>query len=277
MTEELSVIYSRREAGNVAGMVLEHILQLNSTYLSLNRFRVLTSDQEARLREAMRRLMEGEPVQYVLGEADFCGWKFKVNPHVLIPRPETEELVYWIAEDIHEAERKNGADLRILDIGTGSGCIAISLAKKFPYTTVEACDVSLGALQVAEQNSQLLEAGVKFFKKDILREDLDGEWYDIMVSNPPYITPAEKTQMNAQVLDFEPAGALFVPEEEALIFYRKIGEQALRMLMPGGRLYFEVNEFRAQEVVVLLQQLGFRQVELRKDLSGKERMVGARR
>ncbi len=267
--DKLSKVYDEREARAITRMVLEEILELDTHKLSLERFRILTSHQHVLLSEILERLLTHEPVQYILGRADFFGLKFNVNRHVLIPRPETEELVDWIVSDF--ASRTS--DLRILDIGTGSGCIPISLAHKFPSAFVEATDVSEDALEVAEENNRLNDTKVKFLKHDILNEDLLANTYDIVISNPPYISLEEKTFMAENVLKFEPHLALFAPGEDSLIFYRRIAEKAFHALKPFGKLFFEINEAKGKEVIELMEGFGFTNIELRKDLSGKERMV----
>jgi release factor glutamine methyltransferase len=266
--EALAKHYDAREARTITQMVFENILSLETHKLSLERFRILTTHQQTQLDNILHRLLRHEPVQYALGEADFYGLKIKVSPAVLIPRPETEELVAWVSETI-EANKA----LRILDIGTGSGCIPISLSKKFPSADVEGLDVSTEALQIAEDNNRLNNTGVKFFRHDILTEELAESAYDIIISNPPYITEDEKKSMAENVLNFEPHLALFVPGDDALLFYRKIAEQATRALKPGGRLFFEINEARGEEVLALMRALSFKDLELRGDLSGKDRMI----
>ncbi|MBL7816471.1 MAG: peptide chain release factor N(5)-glutamine methyltransferase [Saprospiraceae bacterium] len=218
-----------------------------------------------------QRLLQSEPVQYVVGFAWFYGFKFKVNNNVLIPRPETEELVEWIL-----THKK--AQTSVLDIGTGSGCIPVTLKVKKPQWTIAAVDVSEGALITASRNAYRLNADVDFKRLDILNEK---EWtqlgtFDIIVSNPPYIPQFEKTLMAKNVLDFEPAVALFVEDENALIFYEQIADFALTHLNTEGALFFECNEFNAYEVATLLKTKGFTDIELRKDMSGKDRMIKAK-
>jgi release factor glutamine methyltransferase len=266
--EALSKVYDTREARTITRIVFENILLLEAHKLSLERFRILTTHQQTQLDNILHRLLMHEPVQYVLGEADFYGLKFKVSPAVLIPRPETEELVVWVGETI-EANKT----FCILDIGTGSGCIPISLSKKFPSANVEALDVSKEALQIAEENNRLNNTTVKFFRHDILTEALAESAYDIIISNPPYITEDEKKSMEANVLNFEPHLALFVPGDDALLFYHKIAEQATRSLKRGGRLFFEINEAKGEEALALMRVLSFKDLALRRDLSGKDRMI----
>ena len=205
----------------------------------------------------------------VLGEAHFYGRKFLVNPTVLIPRPETEELVHLIIEE------NQGNDLRILDVGTGSGCIAISLSREMNNPDMYAIDINKDALGVATQNSRTHEASVKFRQCDILKEDLPGADYDILVSNPPYIPMKQKALLARNVIEFEPHEALFVKDSDPLLFYRRISEQAVSHLKPGGRLYFEINENFGSEIVALLQEVGLDNVSLVSDLHGSDRIVKA--
>lgn len=229
----------------------------------------LTTEQEGRLNEIFRRLLQGEPLQYIEGKAPFCGLEFTVQPGVLIPRPETAELVNWVISD------QDSASPHILDLGTGSGCIAITLSRQLHGATVEACDISTEALAIAEENSHANGTAVSFFKHDIL--DLTTPLprsYDIIVSNPPYIQRSEAADMSTQVTEWEPHTALFVPDDDALRFYRAIAEigqtQALR---PGGYIYVEINQLLGAETVALFESYRYQEVELRKDIYGNERMI----
>ncbi len=263
--QNLSPQFGEREAISIARIVFEDAFKLFD-YQSSKEF-----TESDTLQEIEARLLNNEPVQYILGQADFYGLKFKVSPAVLIPRPETEELVYWILEN---QITKNPS---IIDIGTGSGCIPITLKKKIPQATISAIDVSRTALDIAKTNAVLNKVAVSFILSDILEERLWSslDTYDIIVSNPPYIPHKEKVLMPKQVLDYEPDLALFVENDEPLIFYKKIGQFALKHLNQGGELYYECNEFNAKEVATLLRQIGFQKVELAKDLEGKERMIRA--
>ena len=220
----------------------------------------------------VERIDQNEPIQYVLGRSLFCGISFSVTPDVLIPRPETEELVELITA------RHAGSAPRILDMGTGSGCIAVSLAKKLPESRVEAWDISEKALQVARKNAQENQANVTFKQVDITRE-LPPEAvqpYDIIVSNPPYVCLREKAEMERNVLDYEPHLALFVPDEDPLLFYRAILRAGKRLLAEGGFIYFEINRMFGHQTVSLLRQNGYEKTEIIQDLSGNDRMVAAR-
>lgn len=268
--DELSITYDVREAKAITKIVFEKTLELDALKLSLERFRVLTTHQQETLNNTLNLLLKHEPVQYVLGEAQFFDLILKVNSSVLIPRPETEELVEWVIE-----EAKNSKSVNMLDIGTGSGCIAITLSKKIPEAKLTAMDVSTDALSVAMENSLAHKTDVIFIQQDILTENLPTNTYDVIVSNPPYIALEEKESMAVHVVKYEPNLALFTQGNDDLVFYRKISEQALHALKPGGKLFFEIHFAKANEVTGLLQEKGFKNIELRKDLSGKPRMVRA--
>ena len=228
----------------------------------------LTAEQDALLDNAIVRLQKQEPIQYILGYSDFCGLRFKVTPATLIPRPETSELVEWIASEATGNES-------ILDIGTGSGCIAISLAHKLPQSKVTAWDISNEALAVATENSKANSQTVTFEQVDILAYEPKGEQFDIIVSNPPYIKENEKEAMHANVLDWEPHTALFVPDSDPLLFYRTIAEKGSTLLKPGGRLFFEINRAHGKETMEMLAALGYTGIELRKDFAENDRMIRA--
>ena len=231
----------------------------------------LTAEQEARLEEIIKRLQLGEPLQYIEGKTPFCGMEFAVQPGVLIPRPETAELVEWIVRD------HTNQSPRILDLGTGSGCIAISLSKQLPQATVEACDISAEALAVAKGNNERNGAAVEFFHHDML--DLTTPLphsYNILVSNPPYIKQSEAADMEEHVTQWEPHTALFVPDEDALCFYRAIAEIGqTAALQPGGSIYVEINQALGKETVELFESYGYKEVKLRQDIYGNDRMVKA--
>ena len=228
----------------------------------------LTAEQEALLDNAIERLKKQEPIQYILGYSDFCGLRFKVTQATLIPRPETSELVEWIASEA----TCNGS---ILDIGTGSGCIAISLAHRLPQSKVTAWDISPDALAVAAENSKANSCAVAFEEVDILAYEPTGEQFDIIVSNPPYIKENEKAEMHSNVLDWEPHTALFVPDSDPLLFYRTIAKKGLMLLKPGGKLYFEINRAHGKETMDMLAAFGYTSIELRKDFAENDRMIRA--
>jgi release factor glutamine methyltransferase len=242
---------------------------------------------QAELKEKMQRLADGEPVQYIVGTAEFCGRRFHVAPGVLIPRPETAELCQWITEDHHSTPNTQHppvggirGGLSILDIGTGSGCIAITLALNIPNVEVEAWDISNEALAIAQQNAKALNANVSFKEKDIIKccsSPALGEAYrvDIIVSNPPYIVPSESAAMSETVLNHEPDIALFTPEDDPLKFYRAISDYAKTALLPQGKLYFEINPLFAQQLEALLKEQGFCDITFKNDQYGKQRFVKA--
>lgn len=221
------------------------------------------------LNDILTRLQKYEPIQYIIGMEDFCGLQFQVNRSVLIPRPETQELVYWICKDNPTGE------LHILDIGTGSGCIPITLAKQLPHAHISSWDISEEALRTAERNCQLNGVKVKLIQKDVLTAETDDKTYDIIVSNPPYITEKEKVQMEANVLNWEPSLALFVPDADPLLFYRRIAELGRNILKESGKLYFEINREYGTETKKMLKELGYHNMELKKDLFGNDRMIKA--
>lgn len=263
--------YDAGEASAIAFLLLEEVA-------GMSRSQALMGDDSPQRDELLRmaeRIAKGEPVQYVVGKAEFYGLTFHVEPGVLIPRPETEELVDAV-------ELQNAQNARVVDIGTGSGCIAISLSKKFPNAKVEGWDISNDALRIAKGNAELNESNVSFHKVDVLSvypsEALslaEGRRVDVIVSNPPYICDKEKSDMERNVLDHEPHLALFVPDEDPLLFYRKIAELGVEILSTGGRLYFEINRAYGRETVLLLEGLGYSNVQLVQDQFGNDRMVCA--
>ena len=266
--EGLANVYSDGEIKALTRIIATELLGVSQMAFYLKDDITLTTEQQALLDNAIERLKKQEPIQYILGYSDFCGLRFKVTPATLIPRPETSELVEWIAS---EATGKES----ILDIGTGSGCIAVSLASKMPQSTVTAWDISHEALAVAAENSKANGQAVTFEQVDILAYEPTGEQFDIIVSNPPYIKENEKEAMYANVLDWEPHTALFVPDNDPLLFYRAIAEKGLTLLKPGGRLYFEINRAHGKETMEMLAALGYTNIELRKDFAENERMIRA--
>lgn len=225
-------------------------------------------EREIKLNYALSRLSKGEPLQYVIGSTPFCGLQFKVDKRVLIPRPETAELVEWVARDCSGVGS-------VVDIGTGSGCIAVTLATRLPGWKVQGWDISNDALEVARENSRLNGTDVEFRNVDILGVPEPGEHFDAIVSNPPYVLESEKAQMDNRVLDFEPHMALFVPDGDALLYYRAIAELGRQVLNRDGRLYFEINPLEAGALENMLSDTGYHDIELRKDIFGKLRMIKA--
>mgnify|MGYP003481877031 FL=1 len=268
----LSGIYEGHELTTIIRTICCDMLGIDTATYYLKEAVTLTTEQGTLLQGIIDRLRQGEPLQYIEGKVPFCGMEFAVNSSVLIPRPETAELVDWIVCE-HATQQP-----RILDLGTGSGCIAIALSKQLPQATIEACDISAEALTVAKENARMNEAPVSFFTHDML--DLGTPLphsYDILVSNPPYIRQSEAADMSIQVTEWEPHTALFVPDDDALRFYRAIAELGqTEALRPGGHIYVEINQALGKETVALFEAYGYQDVELRKDIYGNERMIGVR-
>lgn len=263
----LEPLYGNGEARAITDYVLDVCFGLSKADILCGAVEEMTAEKTAELNKIFGRLMKGEPVQYVLGRAEFCGRWFSVRPGVLIPRPETEELCAWIT-----ADSKASASPKVLDIGTGSGCIAITLQLDMPESKVTAWDISADALDVAHENAQQLGANVNFVKLDALNAKPEGEW-DVIVSNPPYICEKEKKDMAVNVLEHEPHTALFVPDADPLLFYRAITRLAVQTLNKGGRLYFEINPIYADDTCRMMRAEGMTAVELRSDMYGKQRMA----
>ena len=263
----LEPLYGNGEARAVTDYVLDVCFGLSKADILCGAVEEMTAEKTAELNKIFGRLMKGEPVQYVLRRAEFCGRWFSVRPGVLIPRPETEELCAWIT-----ADSKASASPKVLDIGAGSGCIAITLQLDMPESKVTAWDISADALDVARENGQQLGANVNFVKLDALNAKPEGEW-DVIVSNPPYICEKEKKDMAVNVLEHEPHTALFVPDADPLLFYRAITRLAVQTLNKGGRLYFEINPIYADDTCRMMQAEGMTAVELRSDMYGKQRMA----
>lgn len=263
----LEPLYGNGEARAITDYVLDVCFGLSKADILCGAVEEMTAEKTAELNKIFSRLTEGEPVQYVLGRAEFSGRWFNVRPGVLIPRPETEELCAWIT-----ADSKASASPKVLDIGTGSGCIAITLQLDMPESKVTAWDISADALDVARENAQQLGANVNFVKQDALNAKPEGEW-DVIVSNPPYICEKEKKDMAVNVLEHEPHKALFVPDADPLLFYRAITRLAVQTLNKGGRLYFEINPIYADDTCRMMQAEGMTAVELRSDMYGKQRMA----
>lgn len=263
--------YSVQEAANLSRIVCCEMLGQTTIDYYLGKDIILSSKEMQKLNGILARLLNFEPIQYIQGTARFLERSYHVAPGVLIPRPETEELVEVMLREIP-------SDARILDIGTGSGCIAISLSKAFPNAKVTAWDVSEDALCIARCNNDDLQASVCFVKQDVLAWRGDGgQCYDVIVSNPPYITESEKQEMERNVLDWEPFSALFVPNNDPLLFYRRIGELGRMMLVDGGRLYFEINRAYGEATAMMLCGQGYTGIRILKDISGNDRFVIAER
>ncbi|MFC5044651.1 peptide chain release factor N(5)-glutamine methyltransferase [Aquimarina hainanensis] len=269
----LSEQYGREETLSFFYLITDHLLGMSRVQVALELQKKLTIPQKTMFTAAVSQLEKEVPVQYIIGSTNFYGLDFQVSEQVLIPRPETEELVHWIIEDCKN--RKKEKKIRILDVGTGSGCIAITLAKHIPNATVEAIDVSEGAIEVAQKNAKQHGVAIRFINQDILTVASLDQRYDIIVSNPPYVREMEKKEMKGNVLKYEPHTALFVSDNRALVFYEKIAALATQSLEESGNLYFEINQYLGQEMKDMILGKGFDVVELRKDFFGNERMIKA--
>jgi release factor glutamine methyltransferase len=264
--------YEKKEAYSIACLILENLFLIKTTDILTGK-KVKVEDPE-RIENIINRVNNFEPIQYILGETEFYGRRFKVNPAVLIPRPETEELADWIIQD------NRGSDwLKILDIGTGSGCLAITLAKELPGAEVHALDISQKAIEVAVENADFNHTKVMFYCDNILKgnnKEVSG-WqqisFTLIVSNPPYITESETKYMKPNVIDHEPHNALFVRDDNPLLFYRAIINAGKHTLLKGGKCYFEINEQFGKEMEILMSEAGFSEVILKKDLNGKDRFI----
>jgi release factor glutamine methyltransferase len=269
---ELADYYPSTEIQGLKRIIFEAVLSLSYTDIILQRDKKVNTEEFETITDIVNRLKKYEPIQYILGETEFYGLRLLVNPAVLIPRPETEELVQWICRSgiLPEAQ--------ILDIGTGSGCIALALKKELPQTKVMAVDISDKALEMAKNNAAENNLDVDFMQADILNwEKYSWPKYNVIVSNPPYVRESEKKLMEANVLEYEPDGALFVKDEDALVFYFTIAKFAQKNLLENGRLFFEINEYLGDEMTTMLNDLGFRDIEVKKDINGKDRMLGCRK
>ena len=274
--QSLTPLYDAGEAQAIVRTVLDVEYGMTLTDIICGKVNELSSDEERNLEEIITRLQNGEPVQYVLGEADFAGRTFHVEPGVLIPRPETAELCQWIEEEVSSLEADDPK--QILDICTGSGCIAITLGLNIPNSEVTGWDISEDALRIAQGNVEMLKAGnVRIEFQDALMLPKTAETADIIVSNPPYICEKEKADMEKNVLEHEPSIALFVPDEDPLKFYRAIAEYASSALKSEGALYFEINPIYEKETREMLEELGFKDIETKEDAFGKKRMMKAKK
>lgn len=268
--EQLCSIYDKDESNAMILILLEHYFNIDRVKMTLEPNLRLSESEMLKIHFAVKDLLKSKPIQYIIGETEFCDLKFKVNENVLIPRPETSEMVGIIANS-----HQQSAVSKILDIGTGSGCIAISLAKAFPKSQVYAMDISEEALKVAKENAIDNNVNVTFIQDDILTptQTLTQTEFDIIVSNPPYVRELEKAEMRDNVLKWEPHNALFVSDDDPLIFYRKILEFASTHLNDNGEVWFEINEFLGKEMTSLCRRFGFSDVKIFKDFRDKERFM----
>jgi len=265
--QHLKAKYHEKEAKAMARMILEDYFAIKMLDVYMGKDIAFSEKKKDELRKILLRLDKYEPIQYILGKTSFCGYLFKVTPDVLIPRSETEELVEWVFQSC-------GSLNSVLDIGTGSGCIPIAISKKYPMARVVSCDISNAALSIARENNEYNHSTVEFKCLDILHELPDGK-FDVIVSNPPYVCPSEKKLMEKNVLDWEPHQALFVPQEDPLLFYKRIAFIGLSILNDGGQLFFEINPLYKNEIQIILFNLKYKKIEIRKDFAGKDRMVKA--
>lgn len=272
LTNAIRPLYDAREAANIAHLLMEHITGLGKLDRIVHKDMDLPPRWESQYQEGLAQLLSGRPIQHITGKSWFYGMELIVSDQVLIPRPETEELVEWVLLD-----HPSHPALRLLDIGTGSGCIPIALKKHWPSADIWAMDVSPGALEIAARNAQLQHAPINFIRQDVLDPQAAAPLpaLNVIVSNPPYIPQKEKAGMDTNVQQFEPATALFVPDNDPLLFYRRIGQLAQERLEPGGRLYFEIHEDYGEAVKSELLHQKFTDVILKKDMFGKDRMVRA--
>ncbi len=267
--DSLDGLYPPDEITSITRIIIEHTTGYTVPSIILDNYKEITLGQKLKIDEIIKRLKQWEPIQYILEETEFYGLKFYVNPNVLIPRPETEELVELII-----AENKKPA-LKVLDIGTGSGAIAIALAKHLSNTEVSAWDISYKAIDLAVMNSKINSVNISFKRVDILKDYPTDDKFDIIVSNPPYVLDSEKEEMDENVLKYEPHLALFVPDDKALLFYERIADVARNLLNDKGKIYFEINSSKGTHTVEMLKNKDFKEIALIKDLSGKDRIVRA--
>jgi release factor glutamine methyltransferase len=270
---KIEVRESRGEIQSIACLLLGHLLDVSKTEILSGKPVQWTVELQTRIHRLIERINEGEPAQYVVGEEFFFGRRFEVTPAVLIPRPETEELVREILFHVRSIRRNKTHGLRLLDIGTGSGCIAITLYHEVQRSEVYATDISRDALQIAAANAKSLRAEIQLHRHDIIAEELGWNDLDVIASNPPYISMKEKPAMNKNVLDHEPQIALFVSDEDPLVFYRAIIEKARTALKPDGLLAVEINERFGREISALFSEKGFKEVTIIRDVNDKDRIV----
>ncbi|UII27965.1 peptide chain release factor N(5)-glutamine methyltransferase [Fulvivirga maritima] len=266
---EVKVEESLEEISSIAHIILEHVFDINRTEIILDRSVNFSKAREKELNRILKRLNDNEPIQYIIGESDFYGRTYTVGPGILIPRSETEELIQLVLSE------NKGKKIRFLDIGTGSGCIPITIAKELKGARASAIDFDPRVIKVARKNAERHEAAVEFLLIDILKEPIPLTGLDVIISNPPYVLESEKAQMKPNVLEYEPERALFVKDDDPLLFYRRIAELAKQALKEGGTLYFEINEKYGEEVKMLLEVMDYTHVEVVKDIYGKDRIVRA--
>ena len=267
-TNELSSIYPTSEIDTFFFYLIEEYLDFKRVDVVLKSDFEIPTEVISKLNTALIRLKKEEPIQYILGKTEFYGLPFSVTKDTLIPRPETEELVEWILNEVDKSKK-----LQILDIGTGTGCIPISLAKHLPNAKISAIDISKKALNIAKQNASLNNVDINFIELDILKADTLSKKYDIIVSNPPYVRELEKTEIKNNVLNNEPHLALFVDDDNPLVFYDKIADLAKKHLNKNGVLFFEINQYLGKETIEMLKEKGFKNLEIRKDFVGNDRMI----
>ncbi|WP_371133027.1 peptide chain release factor N(5)-glutamine methyltransferase [Lutibacter sp.] len=268
---ELSMLYPETEIQSFFNLLIEYTLKISRIDLALQPNLEFNKTELSFFNNALNNLKEHIPIQYIIGETEFYGLKFNVNKNVLIPRPETEELIRWILDNLKL--KTQNPKLKILDIGTGSGCIAISLALNLPNAEVFAIDISKKALETAKSNAKRNGVSINFIELDILKSKSLPDYFDIIVSNPPYVREVEKKEMQQNVLNFEPHLALFVKNENPLIFFDKIADLAQNYLNKNGHLYFEINQYLGKETCELLEKKGFKNIELKKDIYNVDRMI----
>ena len=269
----LQSIYPETEIAGMYGILLEEYMEISRVEAALQAQEEIPGPVLSKLHAALDRLSKHEPIQYILGKTSFYGLSLYVNSATLIPRPETEELVSWILSDLD----KSSARVKGVDIGTGSGCIALALKNNLSNSEITAVDVSLEALEVVKQNANELKLPIEILRLDILKDRLPKENLDFIVSNPPYVCEAEKSEMRANVLDYEPDLALFVKDSEPLIFYDRILEVAKESLKENGSIYFEINERFAEEIIKIAKEKGWKNNQVKKDIFGRDRMLRCRK
>lgn len=268
---ELLPIYGEGETKGMVSLIFQNLKEWDQTAIIMNYDMPVSDYLIEKIKEILYRLKTGEPIQYILGKANFYGMYLDVDKSTLIPRPETEQLV-----DLIVKENSNTADLRVLDIGTGTGAIAIALARNLPFSQVSALDISPDAISVARQNASKLKCKINFITEDLFLFNIKPNSFDIIVSNPPYICESEKKDMEQNVLDFEPASALFVPDNDPLLFYRRIASIARSGLRERGSLYFEINPAYSEKMVRMLNEFGYKNIEVIKDFYNRSRFIVAK-